>query len=534
MSKLGNIKTVLAQYKDFDITEISENLSVSSELIDKHFENHVNQLETKQSYDVFLQEGSKLRSRTETEKCPFCTQEIKGDSVKKFLSTVDLIYNNKYRNLQESIKEASKIFSQESFSTEIDKVKTDLKQAGYVLEIDFSNIDNLLKKCGDVITDKKDDLSAGLDTAPFVDISTKAGAHIATIEAELINFENPVEKKTELETSLKILNANKERFSSWEDRSESYLKAQRDNKTLGTKKTKLWEDYLLYANGLSATMLTDINTTLSACNCDFTVQKFNFKGNQRQDLLVLSMSGNEISNDGDDSEMTIKNCLSDSDKWILALAFFLATVKNDTLINVVIMDDPVSSFDSDRKRIILTEIKRILSLTDKQLILLTHEKGFYQLLHAENSGDASAVFLRISLDNQQGSDLFVCNPSEDAEFMSDYNCWITDMKNAGSSHDITTVKNAHGCIRKVVEHVLKVKYPIELTKEINTVGDMLTKLEEGGGSYSTISKRSEINSVLTNLTHHDNSANGQYPVTQLGIEDYKKDIRDAFDLIKTL
>ncbi|MEX0931590.1 MAG: AAA family ATPase, partial [Candidatus Paceibacterota bacterium] len=225
---------------------------------------------------------------------------------------------------------------------------------------------------------------------------------------------------------------------------------------------------------------------------------------------------------------------SDSDKWVLALAFFLATVKNDTTIKVVVMDDPVSSFDSDRKRIILTEIKRILSATDKQLILLTHEKGFYQLMHAESTGDITATFLRISLDTVSGSDFTVCNPHEDAEFMSDYNCWITDMKNARSVQDIAVVKNAHSCIRKVIEHVLKVKYPIELTKEINAVGDMLTKLEESGGSYATISKRTEINSVLTNLNHHDNSGNGQYPVSQLGIEDYKKDIRDTFDLIKTL
>jgi wobble nucleotide-excising tRNase len=317
------------------------------------------------------------------------------------------------------------------------------------------------------------------------------------------------------------------------ERCENYLKAQKDSKILSIEKTKLWDEYLLYANGLSTSMLADINSVLNACNCDFTVQKFSFKGNQRQDLLALSLSGNEISNDGDDTEMTIKNCLSDSDKWILALAFFLATVKNDTTIKIVVMDDPVSSFDSDRKRIILTEIKRIISATDKQLILLTHEKGFYQLLHAENAGDTSSAFIRISLD-AQGSNFSVCNPHEDAEFMSDYNCWVTDMKNAGLSQELNTVKNAHGCIRKVIEHVLKVKYPLELTKEINTVGDMVTKLEEPGGPYATTSKRTEINSVLTNLTHHDNSANGQYPASQLGIEDYKKDIRDTFLLVRNL
>lgn len=533
-SKLNSIKSLLERYKDFDTTSISEKFSVNSELITKHFDSHINQKETKQAYSAFLQAGSKLRTRTDKECCPFCTQEIKTESVQEFLCTIDLIYNEKYRILQQAIKEADGLFPQDNFSTEIEKIKTDLQQSGYTLETDFSDIDNLFESCKKSIANKRDDLSTDFDAVPFSDISTKADTHITTIDAELVNFQNPVEKKTELELSLKALEANKERFDSWKDRCESYLKAQKDSKKLSTKKTKLWDEYLVYANGLSTTMLADINTVLSACNCDFTVQKFNFKGNQRQDLLVLSMSGSEISNDGDDSEMTVKNCLSDSDKWVLALAFFLATVKNDSAIKIVVMDDPVSSFDSDRKRIILTEIKRVLTDTDKQLILLTHESGFYQLLHAESKGNTFDVFLRILFDTQNGSDLVECNPNEDHEFMSEFNCWITDMKNANASQDLAFVKNAHAGIRRVIEHILKAKYPLELTKEINTVGDMLTKLEQVGGSYATTSRRSNIETMLTNLPHHDNSGTGQYPATNLGINDYKKDIRDAFDVIKLL
>lgn len=450
------------------------------------------------------------------------------------MATIDLIYNENYRNLQKAIKEAEGLFPHESFSAEIEKIKTDLKQAGYILEVDFSDVDDLFEACEKSVSSKKDDLSTEFDGLPFSNISTKATDHIVTINAELIKFQNPTERKAELEASLKGLEANKERFNSWKEKSENYLKAQKDSKILGIEKTKLWEKYLVYANGLSTTMLADINAVLGACNCNFTVKTFNFKGNQRQDLLGLSIYGNQISNDGGDHEMTVKNCLSDSDKWVLALAFFLATVKSDETIKVVVMDDPVSSFDSDRKRIIMKEIKRVLGGTDKQLILLTHEKGFYHLLHTESSGDASAVFLKISLDSQQGSDLVVCNPNDDAEFMSEFNCWITDMRNAGASQDISFVKNAHAGIRKVIEHVLKAKYPLELTKEVNTVGEMLTKLEQPDGSYATTSRRVNIDAILTNHTHHDHSGASQYPTSQLGIDDYKKDIRDAFDVMKLL
>lgn len=533
-SKLNSLRSILEKYANFDVSKVSEKLSVNSDLITNHFNNHVKTSEGKQAYNAFLQAGSKLRTRSESENCPFCTQEISSESAKEFFNTIDLIYNENYRNLQQAIKEAENLFPQETFSLEIERIKTDLEQAGYSLEVDFSDMDILVPNCKVAVSNKKDNLASDFDGAPFAELSEKSIAHIATIDSELAKFQNPSDRKTELETSLKNLNANKERFSSWKDKSEQYIKAKKDNEVLGTQKTALWEEYLVYANGLSGAMLADINDVLTASNCNYTVQTFNFKGNQRQDLFVLGIDGNPISNNGSEHEMTVKNCLSDSDKWILALAFFLATVKNDPNVKVVVMDDPVSSFDSDRKRIIFTEIKRVLAGTDKQLILLTHEKGFFQLVHAESSGDTSAVFLRISLDPAQGSDLIACNPHEDAEFMADYHCWIADMKNALVSQDIAFVKSAHACIRKVIEHILKTKHPLELTKEYNTVGDMLTKLEEPGGAYATNSKRAEINAVLTNLTHHDNSAPGQYPTTQLGIDDYKKDIRDTFNLMKVL
>jgi len=63
---------------------------------------------------------------------------------------------------------------------------------------------------------------------------------------------------------------------------------------------------------------------------------------------------------------------------------------------------------------------------------------------------------------------------------------------------------------------------------------MLKNLEQSGGSYATINRRSNIDIILTNLPHHDHSGTGQYPVDQLGINDYKKDIRDAFEVIKLL
>ena len=531
--KLTGIKQLLERYKNFDVKPLSTNLTLNEDLIVDHFKEHVNQRESKHAYDIFLQMGSKLRSRKPDERCPFCTQQIGDGTAANFFSAIDLIYNNKYKELQKVIGEAENLFSDGSFSVSVGNIEKDLQQAGYALEIDFSDIDELFAPCEKAIKDKKDDLSNQFDTSPFDLLFERVKAHITAIDAELVTFQNPADQNIRLKKVLDELRANKERFGPWKARCDEYIKARNDNQTISTEKALLWDEYLRYAGGLSSSMLADINAVLTAASCNFSVREFNFMGNQRQDLLVLTMGGGEISNEGENSEMTVKNSLSDSDKWILALAFFLATVKNDASIKVVVMDDPVSSFDSDRKRIILKEIKKVLDNTGKQLILLTHEKSFYHLLHSEYSADNESVFLKILFDGQ-GSDFDVCNPDEDAEFMSEFNCWIFDMKKANSSQDLSFVRSAHSNIRRVIEHLLKSKYPLELTKEYDTVEKMLTRLEQVGGPYATISRRSDIYSILINESHHDNSGATQYPAGLLGVDDYKNDIRNAFAVIKLL
>lgn len=533
-NKLNSIKILLERYKNFDKTDISKNISVDSEIIVKHFEDHVNKNKDKKSYDEFLQDGYSFIKKEEPEHCPLCTQEIKTASAKEFLKTIDLIYNENYQKLQKAIKDAEKLFPQETFTIEIEKFREDLKQSGYLLEIDFTDIDGLFISCKKSIANKRDNLSENFDDTNFTEITNIAQNHIIEIETELDKFKDPLNSKIKIENKINELKANKERFSSWKDRCGKYIKAKKDNELLSSQKNTLWGEYLDYAKSLSGTMLKDINDILRACNCDFTITSFNFRGNQRQELFVLKIDNNEILNDGSDDKRTIKNCLSDSDKWILSLAFFLATIKNDDSIKIVVMDDPVSSFDSERKRIIMCEIKRILSSLDKQLILLTHEKGFYHLIYAENNSDSNSTFLKININDLKESDIISFNPNEDYEFMSDYNCWMSDMKNSLVSQDIRFVKDAHSKIRKVIEHILKTKYPFEITDDINTLGDMLTKLKEQGNPYEDETKRPDVNSLLVNLEHHDNSRIGQYPSAELGIEDFRKDIKDTFELMKKL
>lgn len=532
--KLKDLRDLLKKYENFDISKIDRNLTVNSEPITFHFEKYINQKESKSSYGTFLQIGSKLRVRSTIEYCPFCTQEIKLDTAQKFIDAIDSIYNESYKNLNVNLKEATSLFSDTDFLQRIEILKKDFKQVDYEIDIDFSLVESHIKNCQQSILDKKENLQKDLDKSSFTILLKNLTILITDIGIKLTEFEKPVEKKDAIEQTIRNLLANKNRHGSWKDRCKKYSTAQSQNEKLGVQKSTLWKEYLNYASSLSDTMLKDMNAFLSACNCSFIVKQFSFQGNKRQDLLVLSLEGHKISNDGNDSAMTIKNSLSTSDKWILALAFFLTTVKNDNEVKIVIMDDPVSSFDSDRKRIILKELEKAFIKTDKQLVLLTHEKGFFRLLNFELKNNPSVVFLQLIFDNIQGSNFAVCNPIEDPEFMNDYNCWIADMKKSLESSDLALIKKAHSKIRHVIEHNLKVKFPLELTTNEKTIKEMLEKLEKSGGSYEQTTPRSEIVGLLPNIDHHDNSGNKQYPLEELGLEDYRKNIKDMFDILKIL
>lgn len=532
--KLRAVRSLLEAFRDYDVSKVTEQLSVNSELLDAHYSTQVNHDVSEQAFREFLHSGSKMRTRTEKECCPFCTQELKSEPVKQFLNTIDGIYNDKYRTLQRSLKESAVVFSKVSFDRSIEEAVRNLSQAGYSLDFDFLEVDNFLERLEVLIGDKRENLAKEIDISIFEGLSSEAARIVSSISSEMAKFEDPSDLKMTISHRLDVLIANRERFTSWREKCNKYSEAKIENDALSESKAVLWDAYKVYANSLSQSILNDINTILRACRCDFEVQKFSFRGNQRHELLELKVNGEEIANTGNESEPTVKNCLSDSDKWILALAFFLTSVKGDTAVKVVVMDDPVSSFDVDRKRVILKEIKRVLDGSDKQLILLTHEQGFFHLLHSEYKSDSDSIFLKFSLDSEAGSDLVECDPDEDPNFMSDYQRWIASMVEAESSNELDSVRTAHANIRQVIEHVLKAKFPIQLTGDLKTIDKMLTRLEQPGGPYATSTPRTAISALLPNLTHHDNSGVRAYPSSALGINDFKNEIRDAFEVVASL
>ncbi len=82
-----------------------------------------------------------------------------------------------------------------------------------------------------------------------------------------------------------------------------------------------------------------------------------------------------------DEELCIGNALSEGDKSTLVFAFFLAKLKRDDGLSnkIVVVDDPISSLGSSRKRRTIVEILK-LSTQVSQLFVLSHDALFLDKL----------------------------------------------------------------------------------------------------------------------------------------------------------
>ena len=108
--------------------------------------------------------------------------------------------------------------------------------------------------------------------------------------------------------------------------------------------------------------------------------------------LNLSLKGKKV------DEKNIHNALSESDIRALALAIFWAKLKvksEESLANtIVVLDDPIVSFDTSRMKQAVSEIYQINEKC-RQVILLTHYETFIEEIH-NNTFKPSPKLIKIS------------------------------------------------------------------------------------------------------------------------------------------
>jgi wobble nucleotide-excising tRNase len=250
----------------------------------------------------------------------------------------------------------------------------------------------------------------------------------------------------------------------------------------------------------------EINKYLENFGVNFRIEKLKqtYRGRSTDPYLeyCLALEGHEIN-----AEDT-KHCLSEGDKNALALSFFLAKLNLDTQIHnkVVIFDDPVSSFDRNR-RTRTVEYIRDLSTKAKQTIVLTHYDIFAFALYDYLKE------IGLKSKNLQISEGKIIEWKIDEEMINPYFKKISQLENYISG---TLNIDVSALIRDVLEDALKLHY-FQHFKNLDDkcwLGSMIEKLRTIKQNDTTFRfKHENTDEVLTELgnlcdfscpSHHGN------------------------------
>lgn len=163
-------------------------------------------------------------------------------------------------------------------------------------------------------------------------------------------------------------------------RVDAYLAAKRRDQRARDMRTQVQKRLKKANEDAAAHYHQRVNHYLGRFGASFTISKItnSMQGNAGQSDYGLLIKGEKVARGRGrqaDAIPTFRNTLSAGDKTTLALAFFLAKLDSDTRLNckTLVVDDPLSSHDSHRRRETVNAIK---NLCDRclQVIVLSHDE----------------------------------------------------------------------------------------------------------------------------------------------------------------
>ena len=142
---------------------------------------------------------------------------------------------------------------------------------------------------------------------------------------------------------------------------------------------------------------------------------------------------------------------------------------------IVIVDDPLSSFDDDRRLETACRLAR-LGQECKQLIVLTHRMDLVGLLHRQP--DFSGRFLKLAIDKTQGARMELLDVMH--EQLLDHEKHIQALQAFADHGTIPAGDNVQRLVRSVLECGLRTKYCPKLKGE-RMLSELLSRLDTDSG-----------------------------------------------------
>jgi len=473
-------------------------------------------------------------------KCPFCGQGITGiDLIAAYRSHFNVAYKNLKQEVAKltqkvinSIGESSLNPVQQTFSNNLTLVEfwkqfTELALPSFAFEDVRTKYSTLLNLASALAQSKKqspteaitpgDDFKSALNEVTALRESVSAYNTAVDSANMLINKQKTIAQQgagiNTLKKELADLEAKKKRFEPEAVQAcKEYQNALTSKNALEQQKVKTKEQLDLYCQEIIQTYENSINTYLDQFNTGFRIinSRHQYTGGTPRSLYQIQINNCAV-NLGDSRTQAgtpcFKTTLSSGDRSALALAFFLAAMKQDIDIGnkIVALDDPFTSQDRFR-RTCTQQLIRQLSSDAKQVIVLSHDPFFLRLIW-ENYPATEIKCLQMcrSCDNT-----IICEWDIDSETQSTY------MKNYSVLLDFYRVRKGAPLeiarsIRPFIEGLYRVRFPGHF-KPGEWLGEFVDKIRNAantdGLSYAK-ADLAEIEAIndYSKKYHHDQNPN---------------------------
>jgi wobble nucleotide-excising tRNase len=527
--------------------------NIFESIIEKHLSEKTNNLEKSK---WFLEYGLKLKKGNI---CPFCSQDT--TNVQNFIDNLSSYFDKEYIDFKNEIENYSKTFL--SFDLEKELLAFDKLSFASIKElIDKKNFEstpketeekkknlnfgNALINVKNKIEKKRQDLNFDCNfknDTDFIflkDFFSKS----KVILMEVINRQAlTYQEKIKINIDLINLKLNKYRYSTegiafFEKykQIENNLKVKNANKKIAQDNLKKKVDTIFKDN------LQDINFFLKELRADFKITKLVPSVDNRDKNNYLKI--NEYSFEFIDIQRNFisveignfKETFSDSDKRLLGFAFFLSILKNDTNLGnkIIVLDDPFSSFDINRKEEtirLFDSIKNIGNKEPVQKIVFTHEKNFYcQLNKLISSGDKKLLKLNFSIANNGTMiEKIDIKKFESDKYYSDLD-YINDAICKNTNLDEALPK-----ARECAEYLLKAKYINTLESYRSATGDPINfNINSINSFLEAIDQKCLVKDKLLELELH--KFHHSQPQWKIDLSDTKKNqiLEDFVKLIEQI
>lgn len=224
-----------------------------------------------------------------------------------------------------------------------------------------------------------------------------------------------------------------------------------------------------------------INEVLRDLGARFSIEKFshNYLGSTPRVQYAIMLRKEEIPLKGESNSFS--TALSEGDKKTMAFAFFVASLRCDSELRdkIVVIDDPMSSLDTHRRRQTIRIIADLVSKCE-QVILMAHDAYFLRDTRVdvlkELRGDETLLTVLELVDRgEKGSQIAPCDIEElcKSQYRIDYER-VTKLVKGEISETINVYAEAPR-LRRLLEGYLHQKYPTSIP-DSETLGKVIARL----------------------------------------------------------